>query len=146
MWDVKYDPSTQRFVMFGLGNQHVQGTYLTVRTSKDGITWSDPTIVIPAGRMPAFAHNVGVSGTATGDLDRNFVMVAYGAPYDLDSYYDNDCKVSGAPHSRTAGDIGISTDSSYGLFRDCALTIAPGQSFEVSSIAFLHLDLVSTIA
>jgi hypothetical protein len=96
--DVKYDPSTQRFVMFGLGNQHVQGTYLTVRTSKDGITWSDPTIVIPAGSMPAFAHNVGVSGTATGDLDRNFVMVAYGAPYDLDPHYDNDCKVSGAQH------------------------------------------------
>jgi hypothetical protein len=96
--DVKYDPPTQRFVMFGLGNQHIQGTYLTMRTSKDGLTWSDPATVIPAGSMPAFAHNVGVSGTATGDLDRNFVMVAYGAPYDLDPHYDNDCKVSGAPH------------------------------------------------
>ena len=96
--DVKYDPPTRRFVMFGLGNQHFQGTYLTMRISKDGITWSDPTTVIPAGFMPAFAHNVGVSGTATGDLDRNFVMVAYGAPYDLDPHYDNDCKVSGAQH------------------------------------------------
>jgi hypothetical protein len=95
--DVKYDPPTQRFVMFGLGNQVVRGTYLTVRTSEDGITWSDPTTVIPAGSMPAFAHNVGVSGTATGDLDRNFVMVAYGAPHNLDPHYDNDCKVSGAP-------------------------------------------------
>jgi beta-xylosidase len=96
--DVKYDRSTRRFVMFGLGNQHFRGTYLTMRTSKDGLRWSDPTTVIPAGSMPAFAHNVGVSGTATGDLDRNFVMVAYGAPYDLDPHYDNDCKVSGAPH------------------------------------------------
>jgi hypothetical protein len=96
--DVKYDPLTQQFVMVGLGNQHIQGTYLTMRTSKDGITWSDPTTVIPAGSMPAFAHNVGVSGTATGNLDRNFVMVAYGAPRDLDPSYNNDCKVAGAPH------------------------------------------------
>jgi beta-xylosidase len=96
--DVKYDPPTQRFFMFGLGNQHIQRTYLTVRSSKDGVAWSDPATVIPAGSMPAFAHNVGVSGTATGNLDRNFVMVAYGAPYDLDSRYNNDCKVSGVPH------------------------------------------------
>jgi beta-xylosidase len=96
--DVKYDPPTQQFFMFGLGNQHSKGTYLTVRSSKDGITWSDPVTVIPAGSMPAFVHNVGVSGTATGDLDRNFLMVAYGAPYDLDPHYNNDCKVSGAPH------------------------------------------------
>jgi hypothetical protein len=96
--DVKYDPPTRRFFMFGLGNQHIQRTYLTVRSSKDGVTWSDPATVIPAGSMPAFAHNVGVSGTATGDLDRNFVMVAYGAPHDLDPNYDNDCRVSGAPH------------------------------------------------
>jgi hypothetical protein len=84
--------------MFGLVGQHVLGTYLTVRTSNDGITWSDPTTVIPAESMPAFAHNVGVSGSATGDLDRNFVMVAYGAPYDRDPRYNIDCKVSGAPH------------------------------------------------
>lgn len=96
--DVKYDPPTQRFLMFALVNPHLQQTYLTVRNSKDGVTWSDPATVIPAGSMPAFAHNVGVSGTATGDLSRNFVMVAYGAPYDLDPHYDNDCKVSGAPH------------------------------------------------
>ncbi len=96
--DVKYDPPTQRFIMFGLGNQHLQGTYLTERASKDGITWSDPTTVIPAASMPDFAHNVGVSGSATGDLDRNFIMVAYGAPYDLDPNYNNDCKVARAPH------------------------------------------------
>jgi hypothetical protein len=96
--DVKYDPPTQRFLMLGLGKQHFQGTYLTLRTSGDGVTWSDPATAIPAGPMPAFAHNVGVSGTSTGDLDRNFVMVAYGAPYDLDPHYDNDCKVSGPQH------------------------------------------------
>jgi hypothetical protein len=96
--DVKYDPPTQQFIMFGLGHQHLQGTYLTERASKDGITWSDPTTVIPAGSMPAFAHNVGVTGNATGDLDRDFVMVVYGAPYNLDPHYNNDCKVSNAPH------------------------------------------------
>jgi beta-xylosidase len=96
--DVKYDPPTKQFVMFGLSNQHFQGTYLTERTSTDGVTWSDPTTVITAGAMPAFTHNVGVSGTATGGLDRNFVLVAYGAPYDLDSRYNNDCKVAGIPH------------------------------------------------
>jgi hypothetical protein len=96
--DVKYDPPTDQFVMFGLGNQHVKGTYITVRTSRDGIVWSDPTTVIPAGGMPDFAHNVGVSGSATGNLDRGFVMVAYGAPYDLDPNYNNDCKVSGPRH------------------------------------------------
>jgi hypothetical protein len=95
--DVKYDAPTQRFVMFGLGNQHIQGTYLTERTSKDGVTWSDPTTVVPAGAMPSFAHNVGVTSTATGGLDRHFVMIAYGAPYDLDPHYNNDCKVAGTP-------------------------------------------------
>jgi hypothetical protein len=95
--DVKYDPATQRFVMFGLGDQHGRRTHLEVRTSKDGITWSDPTAIIPAGSMPAFAHNVGVTGSATGDLDRSFIEVIYGAPYDLDSHYNNDCKVAGAP-------------------------------------------------
>jgi hypothetical protein len=96
--EVKYDPPSQQFVMFGLGNQHIPGTYLTVRTSKDGITWSDPTTIIQPGSMPAFAHNVGVTGSETGDLDRDFVMVVYGAPYNLDPHYYNDCKVSGAPH------------------------------------------------
>jgi hypothetical protein len=96
--DVKYDPPTHQFLMFGLANQHRQRTYLTTRTSNDGIIWSDPTTVIPAGAIPAFTHNVGVSGTATGNLDRHFVLVAYGAPYDLDLRYDNDCKVSGVPH------------------------------------------------
>ncbi len=96
--DVKYDPPTEQFVMFGLGNQSAQGTHLTVRTSTDGITWSDPSTVIPAGSIPAFAHNIGVTGSPTGILDRDFVMVLYGAPYDLDSRYNNDCKVSGAPH------------------------------------------------
>jgi hypothetical protein len=96
--DVKYDPPTQRFVMFGLGNQHVQGTYLTVRTSRDGITWSDPATITPAGSMPAFAHNIGVTGSAVGALDRNFVMVVYGAPYGFNPHYNNDCTVSGAPH------------------------------------------------
>ncbi len=96
--DVKYDPLTHQFLMFGLGNQHIKGTYLTVRKSNNGLTWSDPQTVVPAGAIPAFSNNVGVTGSAEGDLDRNFVMVAYGAPYDLDSLYNNDCKVSGAPH------------------------------------------------
>jgi hypothetical protein len=96
--DVKYDRPTDQFVMFGLGNQHIQGTYLGVRTSKDGLTWSDATTVIPAGSMPAFTHNVGVSGSPTGELDRNFTLIAYGAPYDLDLHYKNDCRVGGPPH------------------------------------------------
>jgi hypothetical protein len=96
--DVKYDRLTQRFVMFGLADPHGRGTHLTAWTSKDGKTWSDPTTVIPAEAMPAFSHNVGVTGSATGDLDRNFVGVIYGAPYDRDSSYNNDCKVAGPPH------------------------------------------------
>jgi hypothetical protein len=95
--DVKYDARTQQFVMFELGNQHLRETSLQIRTSKDGITWSDPKIVIPAGSLPDFAHNVGVSGSAKGELDRNFVMIAYGAPYDLDSRYKNDCTLAGPP-------------------------------------------------
>jgi hypothetical protein len=96
--DVKYDPASQHFMMFGLGNQHVEGTYVTVRTSGDGTTWSDPTIVIPAGSMPAFAHNIGITGSVTGDLDRNFIEVIYGAPYEQDTHYNNDCKVVAPPH------------------------------------------------
>jgi hypothetical protein len=96
--DVKYDPPTDQFVMFGLGNQHAQGAYLTARTSKDCLTWSDATTVVPAGSMPAFTHNIGVSGSRTGELDRNFIMIAYGAPYALDLHYKNDCKVAGPAH------------------------------------------------
>ena len=77
-----------------LTNPNPRLTRVTVRaTIARG--WSS---VIPAGSMPAFAHNVGVSGSATGVLDRDFVMVAYGAPYDLDPRYANDCKIAGAPH------------------------------------------------
>jgi hypothetical protein len=96
--DVKYDPLTRQFILFEVSNQHARETYLAVRTSKDGITWSDPATVIPAGSMPAFTHNVGVASSATGNLDRDFIMVAYGAPYDLDPHYNNDCKIAGAPY------------------------------------------------
>jgi hypothetical protein len=96
--DVKYDPPSQHFIMFRLGNQHVEGTYLTVRTSRDGTIWSDPTDVIPPGSMPPFAHNIGVTGSVTGDLDRNFIEVIYGAPCEQDTHYNNDCKVAGPPH------------------------------------------------
>jgi hypothetical protein len=96
--DVKYDPPTEQFIMFEIADPVTRDTHLTVRTSKVGITWSDPTTVIPAESIPAFSHNVGITGGATGDLDRNFVEVIYGAPYDLDPHYNNDCKVAGPPH------------------------------------------------
>jgi hypothetical protein len=96
--DVKYDALGDRFIMFELADQHIRGTHLTVRTSENGTTWSDPTTVIQAGPMPAFAHNIGVSGSPTGELIRNTVMIAYGAPYNLDPDYNNDCKAASTRH------------------------------------------------
>jgi hypothetical protein len=40
---------------------------------------------------------IGVTGSATGDLDRNLILVMFGALYDLNPRYDNDCKKSVAP-------------------------------------------------
>jgi hypothetical protein len=96
--DVKYDALGDRFIMFELADQPIRGTHLTVRTSENGTTWSDPTTVIQAGPMPAFAHNIGVSGSPTGELTRNIIMIAYGAPYDLDPDYNNDCKAASTRH------------------------------------------------
>jgi hypothetical protein len=95
------------YYLFYTGNQVAQGTYLTERSFK-GVISSDPATVIPAGSMPAFVHNVGVSGTATGNLDRHFVLVAYGAHYDLDPITTTTAKF---PASHIAGAIGTSTDS-----------------------------------
>lgn len=82
--DVKYDPATKRFVMFGIDNQFGASS-LVVRTSPDGVfTWSDEHVLCDATCFPPGASNPGVSGDEQGTLlDGSPIMVAYAAPYVL---------------------------------------------------------------
>src|SRR3989344_3633168 len=85
--DVKYDSLSQQFVMFGVGYTESTGdSILAIRTSSDGITWSDPTTILYGAEMALFSHNPGVSGSRKGELMRDFVLAAYGAPYNLRNY------------------------------------------------------------
>src|SRR6185437_895684 len=83
--DVKYDPATKRFVMFGIDNQFGASS-LVVRTSPDGVfTWSDEHVLCDATCFPPGASNPGVSGDDQGAfLDGSPIMIAYAAPYVLE--------------------------------------------------------------
>jgi hypothetical protein len=81
--DIKYDPSSSLFVMYEMQDEHSQNSHVVRRTSKDGITWSNSTTIIPQYAVPQWSHNIGVGGTRTGDLIKENNFVAYGAPFDL---------------------------------------------------------------
>lgn len=81
--DVKRD-GAGGYVMIGVESQHTPGTTLSLRRSKDGLAWSAPETVCGAGCFPAFTHNPGISGTATGTMLRGPMLVVYGGPLDRD--------------------------------------------------------------
>ncbi len=82
--DVKRD-GTGGYVMIGIESQHTADTTLSLRRSRDGITWSEPEIVCGVGCFPPYTHNAGISGTASGGPDPSPPLVAYGGPLDRDT-------------------------------------------------------------
>jgi hypothetical protein len=64
--DVKYDASSDQFVMVEILNQFA-GTSLIYQTSADGIIWDALVALQAAGQFPAGANNPGISGDESGD-------------------------------------------------------------------------------
>jgi hypothetical protein len=87
--DVKFDPITDRFVMFSIENQP-ENTYLIRRWSGDGLTWDPPETLCDSSCFPRWSHNPGVSGDAAGHLIDARALVVYGGPYDREPTYNND--------------------------------------------------------
>lgn len=78
--DVKYDIANNRFIMFAGESHHGAAPKMVSRVSDDGVHWSDPS---PLFDMPAYSHNVGVSGGERGELQPDKMLFAYGAPLEL---------------------------------------------------------------
>jgi hypothetical protein len=78
--DVKYDPSSARFIMVEIINQFAAAS-LDLQVSADGINWADPQTLIPPGKFPAGANNPGISGDDQGTLMNRQALIAYGAPF-----------------------------------------------------------------
>lgn len=78
--DVKYDEVADTFVMFAGEDHHGQFPKMTARVSDQGVHWSAPTVLFD---MPAYSHNVGVSGGERGQLQLSKMLFAYGAPVGL---------------------------------------------------------------
>ena len=62
--EVKYDPTSNQFVMFS-GTPHIASSWLGVRSSADGIHWSQ---VAKVTDLPNYSHNVGIESDELGNL------------------------------------------------------------------------------
>lgn len=82
--DVKRDPEHGGYAMIEIVAPHTGDSVLGVRRSRDGRDWSAPTTLCGEGCFDHFAHNVGIVGSPTGELDRSPTLVVYGAPSDRD--------------------------------------------------------------
>ena len=78
--DVKFDSTNKNFVMFSGEDHHGSSPKMMSRVSDDGVHWSDPTALF---NMPAYSHNIGVSGGERGELQPSPMLYAYGAPLGL---------------------------------------------------------------
>jgi hypothetical protein len=108
--DVKYDVQRRHFVMFSIrpvqsGGIDPGAVELRVRTSDDGISWTDPVTLCAAGVLPRWSHNPGVSADVEGHLIGDSAMVSYGAPYGLSPEYNYDCKLGTRPYCRGFWDL-----------------------------------------
>jgi hypothetical protein len=79
--EVKFDPQTNMFVMFSVYSPHTPSPWLGVRTSADGLHWSQANKV---SDLPGFSHNVGVESDEQGSLPYGpTFLVNFGAPTGL---------------------------------------------------------------
>lgn len=82
--DVKYDPGARRYEMWSVEGAHTPDSWLARRRSTDGVRWSPPDAVCGVGCFDPNAHNLGVSGDASGHSRPGPLLVVYGAPLDRD--------------------------------------------------------------
>lgn len=92
--DIKWDENG--FVMFAIENVHSHDAFLVYRKSLDGIIWDKPVIVQDKGVFPKWSNNIAASGDEFGHL-LNKVIIGFGAPYNHDPSFDNDCSISPVP-------------------------------------------------
>ena len=84
--DIKYDARRGRFVLVQILRSHQASPSLATAYSTDGSNWTGFQTLYPDRKFPAFAHNVGMSSDRQGHLiDGENPIVAFGAPYDLNS-------------------------------------------------------------
>jgi peptidoglycan hydrolase-like protein with peptidoglycan-binding domain len=78
--EVKYDPTSNLYVMFSVYNANTATSYLGTRYSADGITWSAAEKVAD---LPPYSHNVGVVSDEQGNLPAGNFDYSFGAPFGL---------------------------------------------------------------
>jgi beta-xylosidase len=81
--DVKYDATSNQFVVTWVLNMFTATSSLAREYSSDGLTWGPIQTVIPAGTFPQFTHNAGVASDQTGQILPSKTLVGFGAPYNL---------------------------------------------------------------
>ena len=96
--DVKYDPVLSQFVMVSVDPAHLQAARLDRYSSRDGVNWRYDGGLCDAACFPDYTHNPGLSGDRVGYLLAGPTLVGYGAPYDLNPRYQNQCKNKDNPH------------------------------------------------
>jgi hypothetical protein len=78
--DVKYCPALHRFFAISIAGHFTDSSYVALRTSTDGFTFSAPLRITE--NIKRWGHNIGISGTAEGHFhpdDMNFISYAYSA-------------------------------------------------------------------
>ena len=83
--DVKYDATSNRFVVTWVFNMFTASSSLTREYSSDGLTWGPIQTMIPAGTFPQYTHNAGVASHEAGHILPSKALVGFGAPYNLAS-------------------------------------------------------------
>lgn len=79
--DVKYDNTTNQFIMFELSHGHNKLTSLQMRFSNNGFNWSNPQTICDETCTIDWAHNPGVSGDVYAHIDSSAkILVGFGAP------------------------------------------------------------------
>jgi predicted GH43/DUF377 family glycosyl hydrolase len=76
--DVKYIDAAGKFLALATAKRFTTESYITVRESTDGISWSKPEEF--RSNIKAKCHNMGVSGTPEGHIDinaKNFIAYAF---------------------------------------------------------------------
>ncbi len=83
--DVKYDPVSRQYAIIQIVGFHTSNSSLGVRHSVDGISWGSYLELASASSFPDFAHNAGLLSDREGHLLPDTALVAFGAPYDMQS-------------------------------------------------------------
>ncbi len=78
--NIKWDPSSNRYVMIGIKNEYTTNVQFVTRTSPDGITWTETAAGVAA---PNWSAEFGFSGDDRGFMTGGKILLGFAAPYDL---------------------------------------------------------------